>query len=116
MNNAINAVANILFTVTLGALVARVTRIERGATRRVFFTAFGRDYEFASFRGGNIEVYEIEDGLAIFKGYLAEYNPNRESDMRSLFGLVWTKAQPSAAARETWIQSVLANSPEVVRD
>jgi hypothetical protein len=47
-----------------------IVQVSRGMAWRVYVDDDGRLFELASFRGGPIEVYEVREGLASFRGYL----------------------------------------------
>ena len=48
----------------------------------------GRDFELTSYRGGPIEVYSIEDGLATFRGYILAL----PAKMRARLVAAWASA------------------------
>jgi hypothetical protein len=66
---------------TLAALTfATITDVEATVSEtlaRVHFTFAGRRYEATSFRGGRLEVYEVDpsDGIAMWLGYYEDVAP-----------------------------------------
>lgn len=103
------------------ALTVIVTDSFRSAhLRRVFFTMpnvaprgadwasnhGGRHFELTSFKGGAVEVYLVEAGLATHMGTVAQYAPGGGCLLAALRS-AWYSAQPSKAAREAFEASAV---------
>ncbi len=92
-----------------------VTDSSRTATLRRVFVTFphvaprgvdwtanhgGRHFEMTSFKGGAVELYVVEAGLASYVGTIANYA--KGESLIAAFRKAWISAQPSKAARASF--------------